>query len=840
MPSAELDCPVEICEKGGKGLILPLFRDSEQDWPNELRIVLYLVGLLWFFMGVAIVADVFMGAIERITSKRKRKRIEATGKYVQVNVWNDTVANLTLMALGSSAPEILLSLIELVGEDFYSGHLGPSTIVGSAAFNLLVITGVCIIAIPDDESRTIEDIGVFTVTASFSLFAYFWLLIIVNWHTKNVIDIEEGVLTFLFFPLLVFVAYLADVGVFSKSEPECEDGALCQPPISLTEITMDELAEMEMNVRKKNSMQLSDDQLMKLIEFEFRTPRSRAAYRVGATRHIVGGRRVSVSEKQMFRSSQVVPESLEEGDEYEGTASNIIKPKPLTFEFISQSYAVMENFGKLSIPVKLDGSGFHAPVSVDYRTRDGTAKENEDYLPLLGTLTFNPGETEKTLEISIVDDAAYEDDEMFYVDLFNPQCSDKGFKAEVGAISYCQIAIFDDDSPGVLSFEEETLTVLEGLEDKVIEIGVVRKGGCRGEISVRYKTEGDTAVPERDFVPLDACLHFLEGQAHAKIDLTIKPLGRYEATEQFTLVLLEPMGGSRFDKAKDGTEYGNVLTIVITPNDERKDRTDVLMNMLVGNYDKVQIGHANWKDQFRDALFVNGGDDEASVSALDYFMHGITVFWKVLFACIPPVDFCDGWLCFWCSLMAIGGVTAFIGDIANLLGCTMNIPTQITAITFVALGTSLPDTFASKTAAEQDPYADASIGNVTGSNSVNVFLGLGLPWMIGGIYWKARGLNPSWERKYRQVEGVLSEYPDGGKFVVVGGDLGFSVAVFTGCAVLCIVLLMFRRFRYQAELGGPRTLKYVSTAFCVFLWIIYISLSSWKALDTRSKDPCYA
>lgn len=40
----------------------------------------------------------------------------------------------------------------------------------------------------------------------------------------------------------------------------------------------------------------------------------------------------------------------------------------------------------------------------------------------------------------------------------------------------------------------------------------------------------------------------------------------------------------------------------------------------------------------------------------------------------------------------------------------------------VALGTSLPDTFASKAAAEQDPYADASIGNVTGSNSVNVCL----------------------------------------------------------------------------------------------------------------------
>lgn len=47
------------------------------------------------------------------------------------------------------------------------------------------------------------------------------------------------------------------------------------------------------------------------------------------------------------------------------------------------------------------------------------------------------------------------------------------------------------------------------------------------------------------------------------------------------------------------------------------------------------------------------------------------------------------------------------------------------------------DTFASKVAAIQDQYADASIGNVTGSNAVNVFLGIGVSarlsrdWLTG-------------------------------------------------------------------------------------------------------------
>ena len=45
---------------------------------------------------------------------------------------------------------------------------------------------------------------------------------------------------------------------------------------------------------------------------------------------------------------------------------------------------------------------------------------------------------------------------------------------------------------------------------------------------------------------------------------------------------------------------------------------------------------------------------------------------------------------------------------------------MITAITFVALGTSMPDLFASKVAATGDPTADASIVNVTGSLFVTV------------------------------------------------------------------------------------------------------------------------
>ena len=111
---------------------------------------------------------------------------------------------------------------------------------------------------------------------------------------------------------------------------------------------------------------------------------------------------------------------------------------------------------------------------------------------------------------------------------------------------------------------------------------------------------------------------------------------------------------------------------------------------------------------------------------------------QIIFAFIPPAHLLGGWPTFIISLSMIGFLTAIIGDLAGIFGCLIGLPKPITAITFVALGTSMPDTFASKTAAIMEKTADSSVGNVNGSNSVNVFLGLGLPWVIASIYWAAK------------------------------------------------------------------------------------------------------
>jgi len=122
------------------------------------------------------------------------------------------------------------------------------------------------------------------------------------------------------------------------------------------------------------------------------------------------------------------------------------------------------------------------------------------------------------------------------------------------------------------------------------------------------------------------------------------------------------------------------------------------------------------------------------ITGSEGFLHFVTIGWKIFFAIIPPPHYGEGWPCFVMSLAMIGIVTYIVGEFANLFGCVLNIKPSVTAITFVALGTSLPDTFASMAAAVQEKYADSAVGNVTGSNSVNVFLGLGLPWVIASLW----------------------------------------------------------------------------------------------------------
>ncbi|XP_048209013.1 sodium/calcium exchanger 1 isoform X1 [Perognathus longimembris pacificus] len=875
-----------------KGVILPIWEPQEPSFGDKIaRATVYFVAMVYMFLGVSIIADRFMSSIEVITSQEREitiKKPNGETTKTTVRIWNETVSNLTLMALGSSAPEILLSVIEVCGHDFHAGDLGPSTIVGSAAFNMFIIIAICVYVVPDGENRKIKHLRVFFVTAAWSIFAYTWLYIILSVISPGVVEVWEGLLTFFFFPICVVFAWIADRRllfykyVYKRYRAGKQRGIIIEHegegPSTKTEIEMDgkvvnshvdsfldgalvldvdekdqddeearrEMARILKELKQKHP-EKEIEQLIELANYQVlsQQQKSRAFYRIQATRLMTGAgnilKRHAADQARKAVSTQEVNNEVAEND-------------PVAKVFFEQgSYQCLENCGTVSLTIVRRGGDLSNTVQVDFKTEDGTANAGSDYEYTEGTVVFKPGETQKEIRVGIIDDDIFEEDENFHVHLsnvkvFSDTAEDTILEANhvaallacLGSPSTATITIFDDDHAGIFTFEEPVIHVSESIG--TMEVKVLRTSGARGNVIVPYKTiEGTAKGGGEDFEDTCGQLEFQNDEIMKIITIRLFDREEYEKKSRFFLELEEPIWIRR------GMKGGFTLTEEgddqkpLTSKEEEKRRIAELGRPILGEHTRLEViieesyefkntvdklikktnlalvvGTNSWREQFIEAITVSAGEDddddecgeEKLPSCFDYVMHFLTVFWKVLFAFVPPTEYWNGWACFIVSIIMIGLLTAFIGDLASHFGCTIGLKDSVTAVVFVALGTSVPDTFASKVAAIQDQYADASIGNVTGSNAVNVFLGIGVAWSIAAIY----------------------HATNGEQFKVSPGTLAFSVTLFTIFAFINVGVLLYRRRpEIGGELGGPRTAKLITSSLFVLLWLLYILFSSLEA-----------
>jgi solute carrier family 8 (sodium/calcium exchanger) len=357
----------------------------------------------------------------------------------------------------------------------------------------------------------------------------------------------------------------------------------------------------------------------------------------------------------------------------------------------------------------------------------------------------------------------------------------------------CVVTILDDDLPGVLSWSKQQYYVAEG--EAYIVVGINRRRGALGEVSTYVRTvKGDSAVAGEDFMPIDEKVVLEQGQAEAKVHIPL-PMSRQDNLCQFEVEMYAPGGCVSYSK------NGEKCTVVLGETEEQSEYMNKAADLLNSALEGGRGVERSYTEQLCNAFLVMGGDDDAGPATWqDWLYHLITIFWKVVYAANPPPQWGDGYPCFFSSLVMIGLTTWAVSDVANIWACVVGIPKSCAAITVVALGTSLPDTFASKSAAENDPTADASITNVTGSNSVNVFLGLGLPWTMAAIYWASIGC----------------------EFRVEAQTLWLAVLLFSFNAIVCVVVLYLRRWLLGGELGGPKMSKYLSAGFLTALWFEYI------------------
>ncbi|XP_038067860.1 sodium/calcium exchanger 2-like isoform X3 [Patiria miniata] len=848
-------------------LLLP----AENLWSVPLRGILYITAMLYIFVGIAIVSDIFMCSIEMITSKKRKilRWDSESKKHVEkeVLIWNETVANLTLMALGSSAPEILLNILETCQhvQDYDPNNpqdsLGTFTIIGSAAFNLLIITAICISSVPSPDAKKVKEFGVFMVTSVWSIFAYIWILIVVVWNSPGEVEIWEAWVTLLYFPLLVMNAYCQDNGWWIKrpkvggTEPQSgsqmnirvvngnvkKHHVFHGPSPQLAALEA-ERSQSQMNLKATTDERTNDMLVLKDLEAApedgrversdeekkqlARASSSRNRFRHAAVRSILGGKKRVNGYKPSSASHPRLMELVDKVRTMQDGSSEVPITEDLRgkFTFAASSYSVLESAGKLEVDVlfhrtipksngalmengkaaayevqednskKEDDSYINSVVSISYETREGTAKYETEFRYTQGVLIFQETEWRKSISIPIINDNQFENNMDFYVILKNP---DGG--GALGDPSLTRVTIIDDDVPGEFSFDSANYAA--DLEKGIVTATVLRSNGSDGTVSIQYATMDGTArggldTSVADYRATSGTLLFEHGETSKQIEVEVNR--KTKDPKNFVLTIRNPSLG-----AKLGEHSAAVANLALDDISER------LANLLAENEEEEE---ETWLGQIKSAMNVGGDKDEEGneipPAKIDYLFHFITFLWKVVFSLIPPRSIWGGWPAFILSLACIGVLTAIVEQLATLFSCVLYFKAAVAGITIVALGTSVPDMFASRTASIHDQYADAAIGNITGSNSVNVFLGLGIPWIISVMYNLATKKGP---------------------FRIEQGNLFMSVLLFTGIGTLCIIILIMRRKLFGGELGGPKITKHLSGAFLAILWLVYVTIMCLKA-----------
>ncbi|KAG1658789.1 hypothetical protein FOA52_011731 [Chlamydomonas sp. UWO 241] len=743
--------------------------------PNWLLGVMWALFLAWTFFGIAIISDAFVAGIEVITAKTHMvKRHDARGNIVmrEEPVWNWAVANITLLAVGTSSPEILLSLIDTVltlGQT--NGKIGAACIVGSAAYNLFAITAVCTVSLKAGEFRKIEHFKVFMWTTTWSMWAYLWLWIVYKRVSPNEVELWEAWVTLAFMPVFVGTTYMVDtrgwrwfgghknaiVAVDTVADEESSEGddKFLLPPGQVSKHSI--LYYRAMVVQNMGGL----GHVPKLVQDPSRMSHDGRA---------LSGR---PSDAGSINAHDV-----------EAMGEHITKVL-----MKSPEISVLESAGTAKISVMRMHGNLKDTLCVRYQTRDETAVNGLDYETAEGELIFGPGEEEKEIVVTILDDDMSEPDVMFSANIVSAEITEGDRSHEVRVLRKAtMVTVVDDDDGGVVMFELPTWEA--GAQDGFAQVVVIRRHGADGNVSIDYATKDGSALAGKHFAATKGKLEFNTGDVRKIIQIPLLPISS-EITPMtmpaFRVMLTNPTGGVVLGARKEC----RVVMVQGTRSLEVID--DGAFNLWTA-----------WREQFKEAVLPAFSEEEDTLW-VSIVLHYLSITYKLIAACIPPADWSEGYPCFLIALGVLCALIAVVKEVAEMFGCAVGLSELMTGMSIVALilCTSLPDTFASRLAALNDDTADAAIGNIMGSNACNVFLGMGIPWVIATGFYSAKG-EP---------------------YVTEAGSLGFSLLIFFILAVVGITGILVRR-QQGGELGGSTSrMQWSIFAGFISLWLLFLLLT---------------
>lgn len=186
-------------------------------------------------------------------------------------------------------------------------------------------------------------------------------------------------------------------------------------------------------------------------------------------------------------------------------------------------------------------------VTVNFATADGTAVNTSDYAFNSGVLTFAPGETSKTIVVTINGDTTVESNETFSVILSGASGATLADSEGVGTIT-------NDDSPPVPSLSIADVSVVEGNRNsKRMTFTITLSAVSSLSTTVRYATANGTATSGSDYASTSGTARISAGRLSTTISVTIYGDRTVELNETLLVNLSNAVNATIADNQAVGT-----------------------------------------------------------------------------------------------------------------------------------------------------------------------------------------------------------------------------------------------------------------------------------------------
>jgi hypothetical protein len=181
-------------------------------------------------------------------------------------------------------------------------------------------------------------------------------------------------------------------------------------------------------------------------------------------------------------------------------------------------------------------------VTVQIAASDGSATGGTDFFyPTVIFLTFLPGETSKTISLSVIGDTVVEADETFFIDLV-------GVTNATIAKGRGTATILNDDAVPTVSLSVNDVSVTEGNSGLTPAVVTVTLSAPTAKtVKVNYLALSGTAGAGNDFQGAANTLTFAPGQTVQTITVNVVGDTLFEGNESFSVELREPANANLTD-----------------------------------------------------------------------------------------------------------------------------------------------------------------------------------------------------------------------------------------------------------------------------------------------------